>query len=60
MRRITPKQVRQGVIMREKKENKLPTQKEEERENKKLLKRERRNKTKKKKHNSINTFNHFN
>ena len=34
--------------MREKKENKLPTQKEEERENKKLLKRERRNKTKKK------------
>ena len=35
--------------MRQKKENKLPTQKEEERENKKLLKRERRNKTKKKK-----------
>ena len=48
MRRRTPKQVRQGVIMREKKENKLPTQKEEERENKKLLKREKRNKTKKK------------
>ena len=35
--------------MREKKENKLPTWKEEERENKKLLKRERRNKTPKKK-----------
>ena len=39
--------------MRENKENKLPTQKEEERENKKLLKRERRNKTQKKKNLSI-------